>query len=355
MLNCGAKVMLIFEINHIFAEKFSKKITMTHILGIGNALVDSLVQVNNDLILNELNLPKGSMQLIDTERYLQLQNRMEAYAPKRTTGGSACNTILAIAHLGGQPGLIGKIGHDEPGRFFAKAFKEQGVKTKMLYDKELPTGVASTFITPDGQRTFGTYLGAAANMQPRDLQPRYLRGYDYLYIEGYLVQNHDLIRRAVHFAHRAGMKVCVDMASYNIVHDDWDFFNELLHHTDIVFANELEAEAFTDCRLAEFNVRALGKICEIAVVKVGKKGVLVRHGEEQVFCRAREVPQVVDTTAAGDYFSAGFLHALSEGRSLQTAARLGSLLAGHVIEVVGTALPERTWQKIREEYQSFED
>ena len=131
---------------------------MTHILGIGNALVDSLVQVNNDLILKELSLPKGSMQLIDTERYLELQNRMEAYAPKRTTGGSACNTILAIAHMGGQPGLIGKIGHDEPGRFFAKAFREQGVKTQMLYDKELPTGVASTFITPDGQRTFGTYL-----------------------------------------------------------------------------------------------------------------------------------------------------------------------------------------------------
>lgn len=121
---------------------------MTHILGIGNALVDSLVQVNNDLILKELSLPKGSMQLIDTERYLELQNRMEAYAPKRTTGGSACNTILAIAHMGGQPGLIGKIGHDEPGRFFAKAFREQGVKTQMLYDKELPTGVASTFITP---------------------------------------------------------------------------------------------------------------------------------------------------------------------------------------------------------------
>ena len=182
---------------------------MTHILGIGNALVDSLVQVNNDLILKELSLPKGSMQLIDTERYLELQNRMEAYAPKRTTGGSACNTILAIAHMGGQPGLIGKIGHDEPGRFFAKAFREQGVKTQMLYDKELPTGVASTFITPDGQRTFGTYLGAAANMQPHDFQPRYLRGYDFLYIEGYLVQNHDLIRRAVHLAHRSGMKVCV--------------------------------------------------------------------------------------------------------------------------------------------------
>lgn len=154
---------------------------MTHILGIGNALVDSLVQVNNDLILKELSLPKGSMQLIDTERYLELQNRMEAYAPKRTTGGSACNTILAIAHMGGQPGLIGKIGHDEPGRFFAKAFREQGVKTQILYDKELPTGVASTFITPDGQRTFGTYLGAAANMQPHDFQPRYLRGYDFLY------------------------------------------------------------------------------------------------------------------------------------------------------------------------------
>ena len=321
---------------------------MKKILGIGNALVDALAQVENDLILSELDLPKGSMQLIDTERYIQVSAKLNALQPQRTTGGSACNTILAIAHLGAQPGLIGKVGRDEPASFFARSFKSQGVDVKLLVDDDLPTGVASTFITPDGQRTFGTYLGAAANLQPADIEAEWFDGYDYFYIEGYLVQNHALIRRAVDLAREAGLKVCIDLASYNIVQDDRDFFAELLQQTDIVFANEQEAEAFTGNPDAAHNVEALAQLCHTAVVKVGKKGVLVRSGEEQVFCPARDVPHVVDTTAAGDYFSAGFLYAHAAGHGLMACARLGSLLAGHIIEVVGTALPDATWRKIKD-------
>lgn len=326
---------------------------MTDILGIGNALVDALVQVENDMIINELNLQKGAMQLIDTERYLQVQKRMSTMHPKRTTGGSACNTLLAVAQMGGRAGIIGNVGRDEPGQFFTHHFKAHGVDTLLSYDDDLPTGVASTFITPDGQRTFGTYLGAAANLQPAKLQAEWFDGYRYFYIEGYLVQDHALIRRAIELAHEAGLKVCIDLASYNIVADDRDFFAEILPLTDIVFANEQEAAAFTGTDDAEQNVIALSKLCHIAVVKIGKRGVLVRRGEEQVFCPAREVPHVVDTTAAGDYFSAGFMYALSAGRSLYTCARLGSLLAGHIIEVVGTALPPEVWTDIKREYASF--
>ena len=340
--------MVIFEISPIFAQKISKKITMKKILGIGNALVDMLVQVDNDLILSELDLPKGSMQLIDTERYLQVSRRLLALNPQRTTGGSACNTILAVAHLGGQPGLIGKVGRDDTAHFFADYFRKHGVSVCLLEDLELPTGVASTFISTDGQRTFGTYLGAAANLQPEDIKAEWFDGYSYFYIEGYLVQNHALIRRAVELAHEAGLKVCIDLASYNIVQEDRAFFGELLQQTDIVFANEQEAQAFTGSDDAHANVRALAQLCEIAVVKVGKKGVIVRQGEMEVHCPAREVPHVVDTTAAGDYFSAGFLYALSTGRSLMDCARLGSLLAGHIIEVVGTALPPETWEEIKQ-------
>lgn len=115
-----------------------------------------------------------------------------------------------------------------------------------------------------------------------------------------------------------------------------------------MFANELEAAAFTGCTDAQHNVEALAKLCHIAVVKIGKKGVLVRRGDEQIHCPAREVPVVVDTTAAGDYFSAGFLFALSQGCGLMECARLGSLLSGHIIEVVGTALPPETWTKIKQ-------
>lgn len=322
---------------------------MNKILGIGNALVDVLARVESEDILNRLALPKGSMQLIETERYLQIQQYLASLHTQRTTGGSACNTVLAIAHLGGKTGLIGKIGHDEAGNFFADSFKAQGVATRLLKNDCLPTGVASTFITPDGQRTFGTYLGAAATLTADDVRREWFEGYDYFYIEGYLVQNHDLIRRAVDTAHNAGLKVCIDLASYNIVQAERNFFSELLRKTDIVFANEQEATAFTGVDNAQHNLETLAGICPMAVVKIGKQGVWVRHGDRQVHCPAREVPKVIDTTAAGDYFAAGFMHALSNGGSMAECARLGSLLAGHIIEVVGTALPEDIWRRIRTE------
>lgn len=383
MLNCGAKVRHSFEISYIFARKIAKifrhasfalqgvprtfqhvsllgekwllhgikvcakVLRMGKILGIGNALVDALVQLEDDQLLAQLNLPKGSMQLIDVARYRQLQAMQSAYPVKRTTGGSACNTILAVAHLGGQAGLIGKVGSDEAGTFFTHSFEAQGVSMHLLVEAEMPTGVASTFITPDGQRTFGTFLGAASALQPSELRREWFEGYSYFYIEGYLVQNHALISRAVSLAREAGLKVCVDMASYNIVEADRDFFAKLLPLTDIVFANEQEAAAYTGHADVQANVETLSELCRLAVVKVGKNGVIVREGNSQLSCPACDVPQVVDTTAAGDYFSAGFLYAHSTGRSLMECARLGSLLSGHIIEVVGTALPQIVWQNIR--------
>ena len=320
---------------------------MRKILGIGNALVDVSVQVESELILSELNLPKGSMQLIDAEQYKNIQKSFATLKKQLTTGGSACNTILAIANLGGAPGLIGKVGQDDMAHFFANTFKEHGVDARLLADLDLQTGVASTIITADGQRTFGTYLGAAAALKPEDVQPEWFDGYDYFYIEGYLVQNHRLIRRAVDLAHEAGLQVCIDLASYNIVEADREFSKELLQHTDIVFANEQEAAAFTEMDDAKKNLEILSQYCSIAVVKVGKDGVWVRQGTDEVFCPAREVPHVVDTTAAGDYFSAGFLYAHANDRDLLTCAQLGSLLAGHIIEVVGTALPAEAWAYIK--------
>ena len=324
---------------------------MKRTLGIGNALVDVLTKVDNEQILSELHLPKGSMQLLSTEAYAEVTRRMQALPTKLTTGGSACNTLLALSHLDAPTGMIGKIGDDENGRFFASYFAQRGISTRLLHDSR-PTGVASTFITPDGQRTFGTYLGAAARLTADELQQAWFEGYDYFYIEGYLVQNHALIRRAVELAREAGLRVCIDLASYNIVEENRDFFRELLAQTDIVFANEQEAEAFTGVADPQHNLRLLSEMCSLAVVKVGKRGVWVRRGEEQVGCPAREVPHVVDTTAAGDYFSAGFLFALATGGSLSDCARLGSLLAGHIIEVVGTALPEAVWQEIRAAWAS---
>ena len=320
---------------------------MKKVLGMGNALIDNLLLVENEDLLQEFSLPKGSMQLIDTARYCHIRQRTAQLAASRTTGGSACNTILAIARLGGSPGLIGKVGRDELGQTFAQACADSHVMPHLFHHETLPTGVASTFITPDGQRTFATYLGAAATLEAAELNPRWFEGYDIFYIEGYLVQNHALIETAVRHARQAGLTVCIDLASYNVVEAERDFFLQLLAQTDIVFANEQEAEALTGSNRVGENLEYLAKLCRIAVLKVGKEGVWVRCGETQLHCPAREVEQVVDTTAAGDYFSAGFLHAYTLGASPEECAALGSLLAGHIVEVVGTALPKATWQSIR--------
>ena len=318
---------------------------MKRILGIGNALVDVLTKVDNEQILSELHLPKGSMQLLSTEAYAEVTRRMQALPTKLTTGGSACNTLLALSHLDAPTGMIGKIGDDENGRFFASYFAQRGISTRLLQDSR-PTGVASTFITPDGQRTFGTYLGAAARLTADELQQAWFEGYDYFYIEGYLVQNHDLVLRAIELAHAAGCEVCLDLASYNIVEADLDFFRALMPSIDIVFANEQEAQALTGLE-ARAALDALAATCHIAVVKIGKHGVWACHGTEVAHCPARDVPVVVDTTAAGDYFAAGFMHALAAGEPLATCIARGSLLAGHIIEVVGTELPDATWQQLR--------
>ena len=318
---------------------------MKRTLGIGNALVDVLTKVDNEQILSELHLPKGSMQLLSTEAYAEVTRRMQALPTKLTTGGSACNTLLALSHLDAPTGMIGKIGDDENGRFFATYFAQRGISTRLLHDSR-PTGVASTFITPDGQRTFGTYLGAAARLTADELQQAWFEGYDYFYIEGYLVQNHDLVLWAIELAHAAGCEVCLDLASYNIVEADLDFFRALMPSIDIVFANEQEAQALTGLE-ARAALDALAATCHIAVVKIGKHGVWACHGTEVAHCQARDVPVVVDTTAAGDYFAAGFMHALAAGEPLATCIARGSLLAGHIIEVVGTELPDATWQQLR--------
>ena len=316
------------------------------VLGIGNALVDALVQVQDEALLTEMNLPKGSMQLIDTAGYEAVCRRLSQMEVKRATGGSAANTVLALAHLGAAPGIIGRVSEDDNGHFFADNCKKNGIETYLL-PSELPTGVASTFITPDGQRTFATFLGAAATLHADDLRPEWLEGYAYLYIEGYLVQDHDLICRAVEMAHAAGLKVCLDLASYNIVEAQHEFFSYLLDHTDIVFANEEEALAFTGKAPREA-LDELAQRCEVAVVKTGKKGAMARCGEDFAEAPAEEVAQVVDTTAAGDFFAAGFLYRHAQGAPLAACLESGGALAGAVIQVVGTQLADQTWAALRQ-------
>lgn len=318
---------------------------MGKILGIGNALIDALYKVEDDRIINELHLLKGGMQLIDSEQYAKISSVVAHLPGELRTGGSAGNATLCFAKLKKNAAFIGKLGRDDNSRLFSDERRRQGITPIELF-AELPTGVAMTFITPDGQRTFATFLGAAATMTAEELHQEWFEGYEYFFIEGYLVQNHALIETAVDMAHAAGAKVCLDLASYNIIREDHEFFTHLLTKTDIVFANEEESLAMTGLAPGAA-LEALAKVCEIAVVKVGAQGAMAMRGTEKAAVPAVKVPAVVDTTAAGDFFAGGFLAALSDGASLTEALSLGARCSSEVIQVVGTKLDETAWDRLR--------
>lgn len=318
---------------------------MAKIIGIGNALVDALYKVESDDIISQLQLQKGGMQLIDCERYNAIRETVKNLPAEFRTGGSAGNATLCFAKLGGNAAFIGKLGRDDKGALFSNERSAQGVTPIELFS-ELPTGVAMTFITPDGQRTFGTFLGAAVEMTAEELRPEWFEGYEYFFIEGYLVQNHALIETAVDMAHAAGARVCLDLASYNIIREDHAFFEHLLTKTDIVFANEEESLAMTGLE-PEAALEALAKVCEIAVVKVGARGAMAMCGTEKCAVPAAKVPAVVDTTAAGDFFAGGFLFALGQGGSLSEALTMGARCSAEVIQVIGTKLDESVWETLR--------
>lgn len=319
---------------------------MDKIIGMGNALVDVLATLQDDSLLDEMNLPKGSMQLIDEDKFLKIRDKFAEMKTHKATGGSAENTMLALANLGLQPGFIGKVGNDDFGQYFKKNGVKRGIDMKLMLGN-LPTGVASTFISPDGERTFGTYLGAAATMTAENLTLDMFRGYAYLYIEGYLVQDHELILRAMQLGKEAGAQICLDMASYNIVAEDLDFFTSLVNkYVDIVFANEDEARAYTGKEAWEA-INEISSMCSIAVVKLGAQGSCIKKGTECIKLEIPPVKKVLDTTGAGDYYAAGFLYGLTSGYSLEKCSIIGSILASSVIQVVGTTLSKKKWDEIK--------
>ncbi len=319
---------------------------MDKIIGLGNALVDVLATLTDDSILEQMDLPKGSMQLIDSDKLQQINQVFSHMKTYLATGGSAGNTILGLACLGAGTGFIGKVGEDSYGEFYRNNLVRNGIEQKLLVC-DLPSGVASTFISPDGQRTFGTFLGAASTLKAEELSLDMFRGYAYLYVEGYLVQDHQMILRAIELAKEAGLQVCMDLASYNIVEEDLDFFSMLIYkYVDVVFANEEEAKAFTG-KEPEEALDRIACMCSIAVVKVGSGGSYIKKGTETVKVSAIPVPQVLDTTGAGDYFAAGFLYGLTSGYSLDKCAKIGSILAGNVIQVIGTTIPQAQWDEIK--------
>ena len=307
---------------------------MKSILGIGNALTDILAVFPDDSMLREYHLPPGSMQHVDLETGDRIWSKLKEFGVKYVPGGSAANTITCTSIFGMPSCFIGKIGNDELGHLYKSTLEQFGVKT-ILLEGTKGSGRAMCFITgANAERTFADYMGATLELVPEDLKEEYFEGYDYFHIEGYLVQNQDLIRKAVQMAKAAGCKISIDMASYNVVE-----------------SNESEARAFTKLEPRQA-LDELATQCEIAVVKVGKDGSMVKQGDEYHYIPAWPAA-TIDATGAGDTYAAGFLYAHSLGMPLRVCGEVGSIIAAKVVEVVGTKIDVPRWRDAKAEIKEL--
>ena len=201
---------------------------MKSILGIGNALTDILAVLPDDSLLKKFHLPKGSMQHVDMETGDKIWQSLKPLGVKYVAGGSAANTITCTSIFGMPSSFIGKIGEDELGLLFKSDQEQYGVKS-LLLKSEHSSGRSMVFVSGgNAERTFAVYLGAALDLVPEDLKAEYFEGHDYFHIEGYLVQNQALIRKAVELAHDAGCIISLDMASYNVVESNNAFLHNII-------------------------------------------------------------------------------------------------------------------------------
>lgn len=324
---------------------------MKKIIGMGNALVDVLVTIPDDNILLELGLLKGSMRLVDFSFSERVLNYVNQHQKSILSGGSASNTIHGLSRLGAECAFIGKVSDDEFGKIFKTDMINNSI-TPVLFTEESSTGRAVALISPDSERTFATHLGCAVKLSATEISVDLFHDYHYFHIEGYLVQDHDLIEKALSTAKGKGLVTSLDLASFNIVGENLEFLNSVIKkYVDIVFANEEEALAFTGLPPEE-SVKKISEICRIAVVKTGARGSLVSNGKNIYHIDPFKV-NPVDTTGAGDLYAAGFLFGLMNDMPIEKAAKIGSFLAAKVIERIGAKIPVSEWEKIKEEIKNI--
>ncbi len=318
---------------------------MKKVVGMGAALVDILVPVD-DAWVERTGSPKGGMTMVGEE--FVCSHLTPEMKPVYVPGGSACNTMVGYAKLGGEAAFISKTGDDELGRVFAKHLMDSGVESLLMKTSEAGTGQVLVGITPDAERSMFTYLGASDCLKAEDLTPVQFAGADFFYLEGYRAYHAECFRHAIRLAESVKAKVVVDFGAFGVVNDCRALFESLFaeRKIDVIIANEEEAFAFTGKR-GENALAPLAALAETAIVKVGSRGAYVSQGGKSYFAPAFPV-QALDTTGAGDLWAAGFLFGLARNSDLEKCARLGNCVASEVIQVTGPRIPEEGWARIRE-------
>jgi len=307
------------------------------VTAIGNAIVDVIAQAD-DAFLDKHKLPKGAMNLIDTETAERLYGDMGP--GKEASGGSAGNTIAGIAALGGRTAYIGKVAKDQLGDVFTHDMRAVGV----TYDTTpltggLPTARSLIIVTPDAQRTMQTFLGATTQLGPEDVNMSYITASKVLYLEGYLWDQpraKEAMRNAAVAAQKAGVKVAFTLSdSFCVARYRAEFLELVDKHVDILFANEHEILSLYEVEGFDDALQKVRGHCEIAALTRSEKGSVVLRGDEVHVIDAVPGVKVVDTTGAGDAYAAGFLYGYTQALDLATCGRLGGAMAAQVISQYG--------------------
>jgi sugar/nucleoside kinase (ribokinase family) len=317
------------------------------VTGVGSALMDILAR-EDDTFLQRVGAVKGGMIYVDKDFIDQTVATMSS-RPQVVPGGSACNTIVGIARLGGQTRFVGKCGRGPMGRMLGAELEKQGVDA-LLFTSDAPTGRVLSIITPDAQRSMFTFLGASALTQPEEITVDCFSDAAIVHVEGYLLFNRDLITAVLRAARQAGALISLDLASFNVVNEASDILPDLIaEYVDILLANEDEAFAYTGIRNNPEAVRVMAGNVEIAVLKTGARGSLIAHNGGILTVAAHGNGRAaVDTTGAGDLWAAGFLYGVAKRMPLPQGAQLASLCGYEVCQVVGASIPEERWKKISE-------
>ena len=308
------------------------------VVAIGNAIVDVMAPCEDELI-EELGLAKGGMTLVDTERAKELYDAMGRAT--EISGGSAANTLAGMAALGAQCAFVGQVAKDQLGDIFAHDIRAVGIDFDTApRDEEPPTARCLIFVTPDGERTMNTFLGASQFLPPAALDEELIASAGVLYLEGYLWDPEEprrAMRRAIDVSRNAGRKVAFTASESFVIDRHGDDFRALIEEgkIDILFVNEHELASLTGEKDFEAGLDALKDNVPTLVATRSAKGAVAISNGERAEVAAEPIEKVVDTTGAGDLFAAGFLTGHTRSEDLETCLRMGAICAGEIISHIG--------------------